>query len=368
MSVFINDNPIVSNKDIDVSYPSISGLMGRLGLNVTTRALQSDNFVTGSSGAGWQLTAEGNLEATSGTFRGAISGSTIAIGTDAWHVDSSGNMWWGSSATYAGATIKISSVGSVDFTTGTFSGTLSAPGGTIGGFTISATTLTATGISIGSNAVITGVTLNTGTSGSRMNLNASTLQFYTSADAIFMTISNGNSEIDITHQGSAAAAIDIDYAATGARGTNLIHLQDANQVSGASTDSTVLYVDRTSASTSAKNLVDIFNAGGTGVPLEIRQNSTATVAALRIYQQDVSETAVFIGTSTAATEADIGLLEVIPVTAGTVGIYIAPAANVAHMRWFAGSAPASPVDGDFWFDGTNLKFRDDTTTRTISWT
>ena len=316
MAVIINDNPIISNNDIDVSYPSISGLMGRLGLNVTTRALQSDNFVTGS--AGWQLTAEGNLEATAGTFRGALS----------------------------------------------------APSGTIGGFTIGALALTATGISIGSDGTlamntITGTTLRTGSSGSRMNLNSSTLQFYTSADAIFMAIANGNSEIDITHQG-AAAAIDIDYAATGARGTNLIHLQDANQVSGASTDSTVLYVDRTSGSTSAKNLVDIFNAGGTGVPLEIRQNSTAGAAALRIYQQDVSETALYIGTNTANTEADIGLLQVSPVTAGTVGIYINPSANVAHMRLFAGSAPASPVDGDFWYDGTNLLIRVGGTTKTVA--
>lgn len=55
---------------------------------------------------------------------GDISGGTITIGANAWHVDSSGNMWWGSSSTYAGATIKISSAGAINFTTGTFSGAL----------------------------------------------------------------------------------------------------------------------------------------------------------------------------------------------------------------------------------------------------
>ena len=315
MAVIINDNPIITDQANEISYPSISGLMGRVGINVTTRAIQSDNFVTGASGAGWQLTAEGNFEGTSGTFRGALA----------------------------------------------------ATSGTIGGFTITSVALTATGVNIASDTgIATLVTFQTGTSGSRMSLNANTLSFFPSSGVAFMTISNGNSEIDITHEG-IGPAIDIDYKASGARGFNLTHLQDANQVSCASTDSTVLYVDRTSGSSSAKNLVDIFNAGGTGVPLEIRQNSTATKAALRIYQQDVSETAVFIGTNTAVTEADIGLLEVVPVTAGTVGIYISPSANVAHMRWAEGSAPASPVDGDFWFDGTNLKFQDGASTRTITW-
>jgi len=34
----------------------------------------------------------------------------------------------------------------------------------------------------------------------------------------------------------------------------------------------------------------------------------------------------------------------------------------------SGTAPTSPVSGDFWYDGTNLKFRDGGTTRTITWT
>lgn len=33
----------------------------------------------------------------------------------------------------------------------------------------------------------------------------------------------------------------------------------------------------------------------------------------------------------------------------------------------AGTAPTSPVSGDLWYDGTNLKFRDGGTTRTITW-
>lgn len=42
--------------------------------------------------------------------------------------------------------------------------------------------------------------------------------------------------------------------------------------------------------------------------------------------------------------------------------------SAASLRIRSGTAPTSPNAGDVWFDGTNLKFYDGTTTRTISWT
>lgn len=46
------------------------------------------------------------------------------------------------------------------------------------------------------------------------------------------------------------------------------------------------------------------------------------------------------------------------------------AASVAARAGFlmpSGTAPSSPTSGEFWYDGTNLKFRDGGTTRTITW-
>lgn len=72
-------------------------------------------------------TFAGTLVAASGTL------GSITIGSNAWHVDSSGNMWWGNFASYADATIKISSSGSVDFSTGNIIGaTIKATSSTSG--------------------------------------------------------------------------------------------------------------------------------------------------------------------------------------------------------------------------------------------
>ena len=59
--------------------PGVLGAGEFIGQNtVQAGYLQSSNFVTGS--AGWQLTAAGNLEASSGTFRGTITASAGTIG------------------------------------------------------------------------------------------------------------------------------------------------------------------------------------------------------------------------------------------------------------------------------------------------
>ena len=90
--------------------------------------MQSGNFVTGS--AGWKIDKDGNIEANDGNFRGDITGASgtfsgnlsaasgtlgaITIGTNAYHVDSNGNIWWGSATSYAAASVKISNAGLIN--------------------------------------------------------------------------------------------------------------------------------------------------------------------------------------------------------------------------------------------------------------
>lgn len=64
-----------------------------------------------------------------------------------------------------------------------------------------------------------------------------------------------------------------------------------------------------------------------------------------------------------------GYLGVGVVTGISTLLDIGAATNVrASLRIRSGTAPTSPNSGDLWYDGTNLKFRDGTTTRTITWT
>ena len=121
---------------------SPSGILGRNTSGDTTFSIDGE---TGDATFG------GTLSAAAGSL------GAITIGSNAWHVDSNGNMWWGNFATYALAPIKISSAGAVDFTTGNFSGTLSAPSGTLG-------TITA--------GTITGATFKTKSTGVRVELTA----------------------------------------------------------------------------------------------------------------------------------------------------------------------------------------------------
>lgn len=113
-----------------VSRPTLL-LGGSIGYPVVVRSgadIHNEDFVTGTSG--WIIYADGTVEFNTGTFRGSLIAGDIHIPADqpaaGWHVDSSGNMWWGAHASYAAASIKISVAGEIDFTTGTFGGTLEA--------------------------------------------------------------------------------------------------------------------------------------------------------------------------------------------------------------------------------------------------
>ena len=103
--------------------------------------LQSTNFHAGS--AGWRLDSNGNIEANDGNFRGDITGATgtftgtVSIGSlnipdevtaDSFHVDTTGNAWWGSTA-IGSAVAKIEKDGSALFTSITATGTINAQDG-----------------------------------------------------------------------------------------------------------------------------------------------------------------------------------------------------------------------------------------------
>lgn len=118
--------------------------------------MRSQNFVTGS--AGWQIDAEGNAEFNDGTFRGALTASTIDIGgsdASSFHVDIDGNMWLGA-ATLGAAPFSVTNAGVLTATSGTFSGTITATAGTIGGFSVGTDYIRDAANSFGLASTVTG--------------------------------------------------------------------------------------------------------------------------------------------------------------------------------------------------------------------
>lgn len=93
-------------------------------LNVIDGYLQSDGFITGSTG--WQINSNGDAEFNSGVFRGSLSAGTIDIGgadTTSFHVDINGNVWAGAAA-YADGVFKVSSAGALVATSASITGNL----------------------------------------------------------------------------------------------------------------------------------------------------------------------------------------------------------------------------------------------------
>ena len=109
--------------DVNAGATTISG--GKITTNtIAANAIITGQLIVGTNvGLGTAQNAAGvttiigdtvttsYLNAKNITALGAVTSGSFAIGTNAWHVDSSGNMWWGNFATYAAATYKISTVG-----------------------------------------------------------------------------------------------------------------------------------------------------------------------------------------------------------------------------------------------------------------
>ena len=107
--------------------------------------LQSSNFVSGS--AGWRIQGNGDVEFNDGTFRGALTASTIDIGNTAatsFHVDIDGNFWTGA-ATFAAAPFSVTNLG-----------VLVASSGTIGGFSLGSDFIRDVANSFGLASTVTG--------------------------------------------------------------------------------------------------------------------------------------------------------------------------------------------------------------------
>lgn len=256
---------------------------------------KSSNYVTGVSG--WIITPTGDVEFASGVFRGALSASTIDIGTGAtsFHVDINGNVWSGA-ATYATAPFTVSNLGAVT------ASNMTITGGNISGSILS-------GLHIGSMPSIQGWTSTITFSASDYRTIAWTSGAITLTDGTVYTISSGN-----TGNLSALTYIYIDI---GVSSTVLqVTTTAANSVG---TNRILLAVCQNNSDTTSKSTVQVF--GGAGGQLLKVDNIVANSASTNEF---ISNTAQIKDATISS--AKISDLAVTKLTAGTLGV----AANVGN--------------------------------------
>ena len=124
-----------------ITTGSIASAVIDLASGGTYSVFKSDNFnggnatdysdlITYPGTTGFAMNGNGELVMNSSVFRGKIVASEIELGSGAGtlNVDVNGNMWWGASTTFAGATVKISNIGDADLANIDMSGSITMSG------------------------------------------------------------------------------------------------------------------------------------------------------------------------------------------------------------------------------------------------
>lgn len=155
----------------------------------------------------------------------------------------------------------------------------------------------------------------------------------------------------------------INSSATVAGMGMIIQLAGSNSGTYTTGDMTGLYVNTISKGTSqtiSTTVRGIYVAaqsavsGGTNYGIYVEAPSNGATANIGIYNAGSTRLVGAVGFSVAP-------------SATTAAVFPASTTGVSSLRINSGTAPSSPVSGDLWYDGTNLKFRDGGTTRTLTW-
>lgn len=114
-----------SNNEQGESTASSTFFSSGSALEVVGGAIKSPNYVAGTTG--WQISSDGSAEFSNVTVRGAITSSTIDIGSgnNSFHVNSSGDIWSGNT-TYASAPFRVYRDGTLTASSASISGAITS--------------------------------------------------------------------------------------------------------------------------------------------------------------------------------------------------------------------------------------------------
>lgn len=239
------------------------------GLTMIAQNFESSNYKSGS--AGWIIKSNGDVEFNDGTFRGAVSASTIDIGgadATSFHVDIDGNLWLGNAA-FASAPFKVSNAGVLTATGATITGTITATTGTIGGFSVGADYIRDAANSMGLASTVTGGDDVRFWAGATFANRATAPFFATEAGAV--TASNFSFTGGTVGSAVVVALGALNIAARGWTQTSVFSVTDADTVAWAA--GTLTSADGTSYSIGAGNTGNM--AARTYVYLDIAVSTIA---------------------------------------------------------------------------------------------
>lgn len=208
------------------------------------------------------------------TVLGNVTSGSFALGTDAWHVDSSGNMWWQAYSTYAlalaGQAPVISSNGTMNYLRIANSANIASFGLDIqlthASNTASAVQIVQSGAGFGMNQTISG-----------------------SSKGIYIANSGSGNSIVLSHSG-AANTIDITDSGDG-NSINITKSNDGaaiNIINGADKSIVIAHNNNDIA-------VDITHVGTTFNPvISLVKNATGDVGAVQLLQNTAANSANYI--------------------------------------------------------------------------
>ena len=254
-----------------------------------------------------------NFTATSRVKSGLLQSGNFVSGSTGWKLDANGDSEMGS---------------------GTFRGTITG-------------------------STITGGTVQTATSGERIVMTSNTLKAYDSSDTVLFSLLNSTLESLKLYSDVNRRAMTL-YENTNAA-ADVIYM-----IMGAGTGRAINIVN---TGVNTTDLVKMQTSSGVGLHI-IGTDANAGLVN-NFIQLDLDKTGFFFGNQTTSNPNNVGLMEIVADSAsgalGTCLYLYASVNNYSHIRFAGGgSGPTSPADGDFWFDGTDLKIRSGGVTYTLT--
>ncbi len=206
-------------------------------------------------------------------------------------------------------------------------------------------------------STITGGTIQTATSGERIVMTSNTLRAFNASNSIvFDLLGSANESLKLYSDGSKRALTLFENTDATADVVNI--------GMGAGSGTAINIINNGSNTT---KLVHIQTSSGIGFSMVGTNTNGGLVS--KLFQTDLDKTGFFFGDKVSNNANNVGLIEIVAGDASgalDTCLFLRTDNDYSHIRFSGSPSPTTNLsDGDFWFDGTDLKLRSGGTTYTL---